>query len=59
MTNQKHYPEPDSDALSVWNFCARFLEAISRGNQWQFHELPAFLSGLSGGVLGKFPIFSV
>ena len=58
-TNQKHYPEPDSDALSVWNFCACFSEAISRGNQWRCHELSAFLSGLSVGVLRKFPIFSV
>ena len=58
-TNQKHYPELDSDASSVCRFCARFAEAISRGNQWRFHELSAFLSGLSGGVLCKFPIFSV
>ena len=25
-TNQKHYPELDSDASSVWNFCARFSD---------------------------------
>ena len=23
-----------SDTLSVWNFCARFVDVISRGNQW-------------------------
>ena len=33
-TNQKHYPDLDSDASSVWNLCARFSNVISRGNQW-------------------------
>ena len=27
-TNQKHYPDPGSDASSVWNFCARFSDVI-------------------------------
>ena len=31
-TNQKHYPDLVSDASSVWNFCARFSDVISRGN---------------------------
>ena len=26
----KHYPDLDSDMLSVWNYCARFLGDISR-----------------------------
>ena len=30
-TNQKHYPDLDSDASSVWNFCSRFSDVISRG----------------------------
>ena len=33
MTNQKHYPDLGSDTSSVWNFWARFLGVISRGNQ--------------------------
>ena len=33
-TNQKHYSDLGSDASSVWNFCARLLDVIPRGNQW-------------------------
>ena len=33
-TNQKHYPDTGSDASLVWNFCFRFSDVISRGNQW-------------------------
>ena len=33
-TNQKHYPDTGSDASLVWNFCSRFSDVISRGNQW-------------------------
>ena len=33
-TNQKHYPDLASHASSVWNFCARFSDVISQGNQW-------------------------
>ena len=32
-TSQKHYPDLGSDTLSVWNFCARFSDVISRGDQ--------------------------
>ena len=32
MTNQKHYPDLDSNTSSVWNFCARFSDVISWGN---------------------------
>ena len=53
--NQKHYPEiypePGSDASSVWNFCARFSVVISRGNQWlladfsgSYRENPKYFS---------------
>ena len=42
-TNQKHYPELDSDASSVWNFCARFSDVIWRGNQWWRREMWAFV----------------
>ena len=31
---QKHYSDLDSDTTSVWNFCARSSDVISRGNQW-------------------------
>ena len=44
-TNQKHYPDLDSDASSVWNFCARFLDVISRGNQRSCGEMSAVFSG--------------
>ena len=45
ITNQKHYQDLSSDASSVWNFCARFSDVISRGNH------------ASGGVanVGRFP----
>ena len=32
-TNQNHYQDLSSDTSSVWNFCARSTEVISRGNQ--------------------------
>ena len=31
-TNQEHYPDQGSDTSSVWNFCTRFSDVISRGN---------------------------
>ena len=31
LLQPKHYPDLGSDASSVWNFCARFLEIISQG----------------------------
>ena len=39
LTNQKHNPYLSSDASSVWNFCARFSDVISRGNLW--HCIPS------------------
>ena len=40
-TNQKHYLVLGSDTSSVWNFCTRFPEVISRlgGNQWWRYEM--------------------
>ena len=29
-TNQKYYPDPGSEASSVWNLCACLSEVISR-----------------------------
>ena len=34
-TNQKHHSDLGSHASSVWNFCARFTDVISRGKQWR------------------------
>ena len=44
-TNQKHYPDLGSDTSSVWNFCARFSDVISRENQWWRHEMTAVFTG--------------
>ena len=43
-TNQKHYPDLGSVVSSVWNFCARFSDVISWGNQWWHHEILPVLS---------------
>ena len=44
-TNQKHYPDLGSDALSVRNFCARFSDDISQENQRWRSETSAVFSG--------------
>ena len=44
-SNQKHYPGLDSDTSSVWNFCARCADVISRGNQWCRREMSAVFTG--------------
>ena len=44
-TNQKHYPDHGSDTSSLWNFCDRFSDVISRGNHWWGLETLAFFSG--------------
>jgi len=44
-TNQKHYPDLGSDTSSVWNFCVRFSDVISRGKQWWRREMSAVFSG--------------
>ena len=33
-----YHPDLDNDTSSVWNFCARSSDVISRGNQWWSHE---------------------
>ena len=40
--NQKHYLDLSSDTSLVWNFCARSLDAISRGSPWWRYEMSAF-----------------
>ena len=44
-SNQKHYPDPGSDALSVENFCVRSSDTISWGNQWVGREMCAVFPG--------------
>ena len=39
-------PDLGSDASSVWNFCARFSDVISQGNQWWRREMSAVSLGL-------------
>ena len=34
-----------SVASSVWSFCGRSSDVISRRNQWRPHKVPAFFSG--------------
>ena len=34
-----------SEASSVWNFCAGFLDIISQGNQWWHHKMSAVFLG--------------
>ena len=41
----RHYPDLGSDASSVWNFCTRFSDFISWGNQWWRREMSAVFSG--------------
>ena len=49
-TNQKHYPDLDSDASSVRNFCARFSDAISRGNRWWSREMSSVFIQTNDGL---------
>ena len=49
LTNQKCYPDLGCDASSVWNFCARFSDVTSRGNQWWRREMSVVcFSGKAG-----------
>ena len=50
-TNQKDDPDLGGEASSVWKFCVRFSDAISRGNQWWRRDMSAVFSGL---ILSKF-----
>ena len=38
LANQKHHPDLGCNASSVWNFCGRFSDVISQGNQWWGRE---------------------
>ena len=50
---KKLYPDLDSDASSVWNFCAHFSDVISRANQcWRREMSAVFSSYLAQGELG-------
>ena len=46
LSNQKakHYPDLVNDTSSLWNFCARFSDVISRGNQWWRRQMSAVFS---------------
>ena len=57
-TNQTHYPDLGGDASSVWNFCSRFSDVISWGNQWWRREMSAVFSGYdnSSWVIFNLPI---
>ena len=54
MTGQ--YPDLGTDASSVWNFYARFSDAIWRGNQCWRREMTAFSQTLD--VCTKFCLSS-
>ena len=40
-TNQRQNPDLGSDASSLWNFCTRFSDVISRENQLWRREMSA------------------
>ena len=44
-TNQKHYPDLGSDTSSVWSFCFRSPDVISRENQQWLCGMSAFFLG--------------
>ena len=39
VANQMLYPDLGSDVSSVWKFCTRFSDVITRGNQWWRREM--------------------
>ena len=41
-TNKKHYPVPGSGTSSLWNFCARFSDVISRETTRDVAKCPLF-----------------
>ena len=43
MTKEEHYPDLGNDTSSVWNFCSRSSEVISRGKGQLFHRLYCIL----------------
>ena len=46
LNQSEHYPHRGSDTSSVWNFCSRFSDVISRWNQFWRREMSACFSGL-------------
>ena len=48
--NHKHYQDLGTHLSSVWNFCSRFSDIISWGNQlWRRREMSAVFSGQGHG----------
>ena len=58
LTNQRYYLDLGSDASSVWNFCARFSDVISLGNQWWRREMSALFSGYFFLILVYFTLLN-
>ena len=52
----QNYPDLGSDASSVWNFCARSSDVISRGNQWLRRKTSAVFSGYGSWIFSLFII---
>ena len=52
----QNYTDLDSDASSVWNFCARSSDVISRGNQWLRRKTSAVFSGYGSWIFSLFII---
>ena len=50
-TNQKHYPDLGNETSSVWNFCARSSNVVSRGNQWWRRESRLLFEATKNGSL--------
>ena len=46
-------PDLGSDASSVWNFCARFSDVISWGNQWWSRGLSCDKDLHSGNIVTR------
>ena len=44
-------PHLGNDTSSVWNFCTRFSDVISRGNQWRWRKCQVFLRLWSPPIL--------
>ena len=52
----QNYPDLGSDASSVWNFCTRSSDVISRGNQWLRRKTSAVFSGYGSWIFSLFII---
>ena len=46
-----------SEASSVWDFCARFSDVISRGKRWWSREMSVFIQANDGPTLSLTDIF--